>query len=132
MLKADESLSAARLLHQHGMYNFAVSRAYYAMFYTAEALLLLDSLAFSKHAGVISGFGHYFVKAGRIDALFHRFLIDAQALRTLGDYDPIAALSREQSDEQLERAGQFIAMGLALFGASQGPTSSDPDHANDA
>ena len=36
---------------------FAASRAYYAMFYAAEALLQSRGLAFSKHSAVHAAFG---------------------------------------------------------------------------
>ena len=38
--KAQDSLRAAKLLEAEGLADFAVSRAYYAMFYIAEAFLL--------------------------------------------------------------------------------------------
>jgi uncharacterized protein (UPF0332 family) len=38
--KAGESLQAAELLQREGYLDFAASRAYYAMFYAAQALLL--------------------------------------------------------------------------------------------
>jgi len=47
--KARESLEAAKMLFQEGYYGFAASRAYYAMFYAAEASLLKKGLSFSKH-----------------------------------------------------------------------------------
>jgi uncharacterized protein (UPF0332 family) len=37
--KARRSIEAAQSLIQQKFYDFAVSRAYYAMFYVAEALL---------------------------------------------------------------------------------------------
>jgi len=48
--KAKESLRAARLLAKNDLYNFAASRAYYAMFYIAEAFLLEEKIAYSKHS----------------------------------------------------------------------------------
>ena len=44
--QAKESLDAAKLLHQSGYYGYAASRAYYAMFYVAAALLLAKGVAF--------------------------------------------------------------------------------------
>ncbi len=38
LVGARDSLSAAKLLHREGYHGFAASRAYYAMFYVAEAL----------------------------------------------------------------------------------------------
>jgi uncharacterized protein (UPF0332 family) len=50
--KAKESLRAAKLMDQQGYHHFAASRAYYTMFYIAEAFLLGKGLAFSKHSAV--------------------------------------------------------------------------------
>jgi uncharacterized protein (UPF0332 family) len=44
--KAEASLQAAQVLAGQGFPEFAVSRAYYAMLYAAEALLLGEGLAF--------------------------------------------------------------------------------------
>jgi predicted nucleic acid-binding protein len=52
--KARESVRAAKLLSGEELHDFAVSRAYYAMFYLAEALLLSAEMAFSKHSAVIA------------------------------------------------------------------------------
>ena len=46
--KADDSLRGARLLVADGLNGFAASRAYYAMFYAAEALLEAHDMSFSK------------------------------------------------------------------------------------
>ena len=42
--KAQESLRAAKLLAEDELYDFAALRAYYAMFYIAEAFLLEEAL----------------------------------------------------------------------------------------
>lgn len=39
LAKAKENIAAARLLQKQGYSDIAASRAYYAMFYVAEALL---------------------------------------------------------------------------------------------
>lgn len=49
--KAESGLSAARLLPSGAYHDLAASRAYYAMFYAAEALLLGAGLSYSKHYG---------------------------------------------------------------------------------
>jgi uncharacterized protein (UPF0332 family) len=50
--KAERSLDATRVLIGSGYYDFSSSRAYYAMFYCAEALLLAKDLKFAKHSAV--------------------------------------------------------------------------------
>jgi len=54
--KSRQSLEAAKLMEQQHYNDFAASRAYYAMFYVAEALLLEYGLSFSKHSAVIAAF----------------------------------------------------------------------------
>lgn len=55
--KALRSMRAARVLNETGLPEFAASRAYYTMFYLAEAFLEGEGLSFSKHSAVISAFG---------------------------------------------------------------------------
>ena len=56
--RAERSLQAAQDLAASGYYDIAASRAYYAAFYAATAVLLGAGLAFSKHSGVIAAV-HY-------------------------------------------------------------------------
>ena len=62
--RAEKYLKSARILLQEGDYESSVSRTYYAMFYSVEAVLLTKGLSFSSHNGVISAFGQHFVKTG--------------------------------------------------------------------
>jgi uncharacterized protein (UPF0332 family) len=56
---AREELVTARDNLQLGHFRVAVSRAYYAMFYAATALLGSQGLWRSKHQGVIAAFGEH-------------------------------------------------------------------------
>ena len=115
--KARESLRGARVLaYQELLYDFAVSRAYYVMFYVAEAFLLGDGLAFSKHSAVISAFGERFAKTGRVPAEFHRYLLDGGDRRNTGDYGLGPGLSKAEADEQIARAEQFLELAERLLG----------------
>jgi uncharacterized protein (UPF0332 family) len=62
LAKAKQSLRATDLMKREGFYDFAASRAYYAMFYLAEALLLGLGRVYSKHSAVIAAFGENFAK----------------------------------------------------------------------
>ena len=116
MDKARASCDAARLLADQGYYDFAASRAYYAMFYVAEAMLLKEGLAFSKHAAVIAAFGREFAKTGRVPDAFHRYLIEAQDSRNVGDYGIGAGLSADDAQRQIARAKEFLDLGDRLLG----------------
>ena len=50
--RAAKAVEAAEKLLSEGYYDFAASRAYYAVFYAATALLLKEGVEFSKHNGV--------------------------------------------------------------------------------
>jgi uncharacterized protein (UPF0332 family) len=63
--KAEENVHAAKLLLAESLYDIAVSRAYYAMFYVAEAFLLNEGISLSKHSGVIAKSGELYAKTGR-------------------------------------------------------------------
>jgi len=110
LLKAKQSLEAAKLLLANNYPDYATSRAYYAMFYIAEAFLESEGLSFSKHSAVIAAFGREFAKSQRVSPEFHRFLIEAQELRTAGDYGQLNAVTNDQAIEQIDRAEQFLDM----------------------
>ena len=118
LLKAQQSLEAAKLLLTDNKFpDQATSRAYYSMFYIAEAFLEGEGLAFSKHAAVIAAFGKEFAKTQRVPQQFHRFLIEAQELRTTGDYGQLNAITSDQATEQIDRAEKFLAVAIQQIGA---------------
>jgi uncharacterized protein (UPF0332 family) len=113
--KAERSLEAADLLASQGFFDFAASRAYYTMFYVAEALLLENALSFNKHSAVIAAFGKVLVKTGRVPREFHRHLIEAFDTRNTGDYDPLPGLTEQAASLHLERARAFLDLGASLL-----------------
>jgi uncharacterized protein len=106
--KAYSSLAAARLLADQKFYDFFISRAYYVMFYVAQAFLAGDGLSFSKHSAVIAAFGQYFAKTGRVPVEYHRYLIESEQRRNVGDYDVQSGLTKSDATEQLTRAEEFL------------------------
>ena len=107
--KSRRSIDAAKDLLKGDFPEFAVSRAYYAMFYCAEALLLSLGMAFSSHSAVISAFGREFAKSGLVPQHLHRFLKNAEDMRTDGDYALAADISRESAEEQVAHAEEFLS-----------------------
>lgn len=114
--KAADSLRAAQVLGKDGLHDFAASRAYYAMFYVAQALLLGQGLSFSSHSAVIAAFGRELAKTNRVPVEFHRFLIEGQDSRNVGDYDIGPGLTAAESGLQIERAARFIELAGRLLG----------------
>ena len=108
LTKARRSLATARLLMAEGDLDFAISRAYYAMFYTAQAYLLGRQMRFSKHSAVIAAFGREFAKDDESLREFQRGLIDAEDLRIAADYETEVTVSVEDLQVHLDRADRFI------------------------
>ena len=106
--KARRAIDAAETLLQHEDVDFAAGRAYYAMFYAAEALLSDKGLRSRKHGGVHALFGEQFIKTGLMDAKFHRFLLDAFDRRIQADYGFDAVLGRQEVIEMVGQAREFL------------------------
>jgi len=94
--RAWQSLEAARQLASCGYPEFAVSRAYYAVFYLAKALLLQDGVEVNKHSAVIASFHQKFVKTGRLPMAEGQRLHWLFELRNLADYAVSVHLSEQQ------------------------------------
>jgi uncharacterized protein len=123
--KADLSLTAARLLLQGSLPDFAASRAYYAMFYVAQAFLEGEGMAFSKHSAVIAAFGRHFARAGKVPVEFHQYLLKTQELRESGDYGPPHAITLAEAREQIARAENFLELAERLMGPLPPPAAED-------
>jgi uncharacterized protein (UPF0332 family) len=100
-----------------GYTEVAVSRAYYAMFYCASALLRGEGLSFSKHSAVIAAFGRHFVRTGRVPAELHHELVQAEKARLVADYMAGRSVPGQEADEQIKRAQRFLAVAEELVGA---------------
>ena len=108
LAKAERSIEGAEALRERGLYEFSVSRAYYAMFYLAEALLLKKGLSFSRHSAVIAAFGEHFAKPRVINPVLHQHLREAFAERQVGDYAFEDTITAEDAQLQIDRAKAFL------------------------
>ena len=106
--KARRSLRAAKRLFESRDFDFSVSRAYYAMFYCAEALLLTQKMSFSKHSAVIAAFGKHFIKTGLLPANFHSYLLTAFKDRQLADYEVIKKITKQEAETNIRNAEEFL------------------------
>jgi len=105
---AHESLEAARILLEKGFYRDAISRAYYAMFYAASALLRAKGVVTKSHRGVIAKFGLEFVNTGVVEKYYAKALSLAETSREKADYDPTYRPGEEEAESIVEDAEHFI------------------------
>jgi uncharacterized protein (UPF0332 family) len=106
--RAEQSIQAARQLALGGYDDFAASRAYYAAFYAATAVLLSEGLELSKHSAVIASIHQRFVKTGKLDKGQGKALNWLFELRGVGDYGGVAHVSRQNVEQAIEAAVKFL------------------------
>lgn len=108
LAKAQRAIHTAQHLQDINDIEFAIGRAYYAMFYIAEALLNEKDLQFRKHGGVHGAFGEHFVKTGLFDPQYHRWLLTSFNRRIVSDYGIEVVFTTEEVQEAISQAREFL------------------------
>jgi len=108
LLRAEKALRSAKILLEHGEVEDSVSRAYYAMFHAAKAILFTMGVKAKTHKGVISSFGEHVVKKGVLDKEFADILRKAFDMRQRCDYETYAELEEELVKEVVSNAEKFV------------------------
>lgn len=106
--KSERAFAAAKMLLEADSLEAATSRAYYAWFYVAEALLLSEGLRFSSHGQVIAQYGLRFAKENVLDRRFHRTLDEAYGLCQYADYATAPDLDRGKISKLLQEGEAFL------------------------
>ena len=107
--RAEQSIQAARDLVVSGYHDFAASRAYYAAFYGATAILLNEGLDFSKHSGVIASIHQRFVKTGKLSKEQGKDQNWLFEIRNVGDYGGTVHVSQPLAEQAIEAAESFLS-----------------------
>ena len=78
------------------------------MFTSVRALLAMDSQDFSKHAGVIAYFQKEYIKTGKFDKKYSKYISQAFQIRNNVDYADFFLVSEQDALLQYERAAEFL------------------------
>ena len=114
--RARESLEATDALINQELYHEAISRAYYAMFYAANTLLIRDGLNVSeKDSAVMAAFGREYIKTGKIDSKYHQMFIQDFEWRQKADYDVFWIATEEDAKKRAEEAHNFVDLITSLM-----------------
>ncbi len=105
---ARERLHSSKVLLEAGSYKDSIGRSYYAMFTAVRALLAMEGQDFSKHAGVIAYFQKEFVKTGKVDRKYSKYISQAFQIRNNTDYADFFIVSAQDAKEQYEKAKEFF------------------------
>ena len=106
--RAQTSINAAKDMVEKEYYDIAASRAYYAAFYAASALLLKENIDTSKHSGVIALIHQHFVKTGKLDKEQGKNLNWLFELRGIGDYGVSVHVASGEAHRAVKVAETFL------------------------
>jgi uncharacterized protein (UPF0332 family) len=106
--KAEESLQGASILAREKMYAFAVSRAYYAVFYSAEAALITKNLMSSSHKSIITLFNREFIRTKLLPQEIYKVINNLNNERQSADYYYFASYTSEECEECIVQATSFV------------------------
>jgi uncharacterized protein (UPF0332 family) len=106
--KSQKYLRSAAVLFELEDFDSCASRAYFAMFYVAQALLLNETEAFSSKQGIRSAFTRQFVERGPLPDHAGVVFDRASELREVGDYAHGDAVSRRDAEHILAESEAFV------------------------
>ena len=102
-----EELGNAKAMLGIGKYKLALNRSYYSIFHGMRAVNVLEEFDSSKHSGVIAHFNQYHVKTGDFPKEASRIIRNASELREHADYEDFFVASRQDAEEQVQKAEIF-------------------------
>jgi uncharacterized protein (UPF0332 family) len=106
--KSRKSLDAATTLAGAEFNDAAISRAYYAAFYVAQAALATKDISRSKHSGVIAAFGEHLTKKRLLPEALHKTLLALYESRVKSDYSVENVPSFDETKDILKAAHGFV------------------------
>lgn len=105
---AEDELDTAKELLNNKKFRASVNRSYYAIFHALRAVTALDDFDSSKHSGIIAFFNKTYVKEGIFEKEISKQIDTAYRLREKADYQDFYVVSKEQAEEQIDKAQKVI------------------------
>jgi uncharacterized protein (UPF0332 family) len=115
--RGDDSLESAEILLAAGKHADAVSRAYYAAFHYARALLLTQAEEPRTHGGVERLLQRDFVQPGTLDPAIGKMFSRLQKFRQDADYTAEFVFTREGASDEVDAAKTFVGAARSLLQA---------------
>lgn len=113
--RGTDALESAEILLAAGKLADAVSRAYYAAFHFARALLLTRAEEPRTHSGVDRLLQRDFVRTGLLDPRLGKRFAGLQRFRQDADYSAEFVFTDEGAREEVEAARAFVAAARELL-----------------
>ncbi len=125
--RGDECLREAQLLLDSGFFLGAVSRAYYAAYHWARALLFLKGVEPKTHRGAIQLIALHYVQTGLLAEDDSAALGHLETFRELSDYNAKAKFDVAQARAEVQRARRFLEACRRLCQPTQSPAPEAPE-----
>lgn len=106
--KAEEDLHASEVMLKEGLFKVSINRSYYAIFHAMRSVTALAGFDSTKHSGVIAFFNQNYVKTGIFEKNVSKIIKGASLLREKSDYKDFYIASRQEAEEQLAKATEFV------------------------
>lgn len=106
--RASAELNAALVLHDKGFFFKSVSSAYYSIYHAAKALLLIKGVEPKTHEGIERMFSLYYIKTKEFDLTIGKTIGRLMKMREEADYYPEIPFTKEESDEAIKMAKNFL------------------------
>lgn len=112
---ARNKITAAKILLENHQYRDTVSRAYYAIYYAAKALLLHHGQDPHSHKGVDILFRKFCATHGKPEIAFAKILSVTREMRLNADYKEKASISAEDARDAINMATSFLKEIISLI-----------------
>ncbi len=108
MEKADDALRAAGREQQLSP-AASVNRAYYACFYAATAVLVMEGRKFVKHAAVRGAIHKHLIRQGRLPRELGEAYGNLMKARHEADYEALISWTPQQAADAIDAAERIVA-----------------------
>jgi uncharacterized protein (UPF0332 family) len=117
--RGDEALREAEALLHASMPTGAVSRAYFAAFHFARALLFTVGEETRTHRGLVQLLHRDLVREGKLDANVASLLSQLQRFRQDADYSAEIVFTQEMAKREVDAARVFITAAKELLASDR-------------
>ena len=106
--QAQQALQEAKVLFRENLFLGTTNRAYYALFYSVQALVTLQGETVSKHSGVLAFFDRVYIKPGIFPKDLSKILHLAFDRRQANDYGEFSIIDEAEMEATLKDAEVFV------------------------
>ena len=107
---AQSDIKAAEILLNAKEFRGANNRAYYGIYHAISAIHALDGNAYKRHKDALANFNKNYIKTEIFPRKLGRKIVEAEENRHASDYDDFYIASKEESEQQISVADEFIIL----------------------